>query len=364
MGRELLATIDDDYIAGLADEIERLPGYEGIPTPDLQAAAALTIRGFVQAILIDSSDARKLVAAVADTASDRAASGVPIDSFLQGWSIATRRLWHSTTDIAGRIGAASTDLAEVGTQLVDISNAITMQAAAAYRENELRADEERRQIPDRLLYELLIAGSREHLHRIADFGLDAARPLFAVRALHDADSPMPLDRWFSRCVTGTIGGESVAVAQDAPTTWVNGRAIIACGPSVVREELPRSFVLTGYVLAAARRAGRTGIVRLEELGARVAVAAEPDVSAYHVQRFVEPLRGAGAFGMLLEQTMRVYLANSLRLEATADALFIHRNTLRYRLSRIEGLTGTDLRHIDDIVGFWWALEAAPPQDDN
>src|ERR1700761_6120434 len=45
----------------------------------------------------------------------------------------------------------------------------------------------------------------------------------------------------------------------------------------------------------------------------------------------------------LIQTTRLYLETGMRVEATARAMFLHANTLRYRLGRFEELTGSDLK---------------------
>lgn len=42
--------------------------------------------------------------------------------------------------------------------------------------------------------------------------------------------------------------------------------------------------------------------------------------------------------------------------ATAKALFIHRNTLEYRLNRISELTGLDLGNFDDRLLLYVALQ--------
>jgi DNA-binding PucR family transcriptional regulator len=53
-----------------------------------------------------------------------------------------------------------------------------------------------------------------------------------------------------------------------------------------------------------------------------------------------------------------YLENDLRLEVTAAELFLHVNTVRYRLRRFEELTGTSMRSVHDLVEIWWAVERA------
>lgn len=58
-----------------------------------------------------------------------------------------------------------------------------------------------------------------------------------------------------------------------------------------------------------------------------------------VERVHRPLRGAGRH---LLSTAYAYLDAGGSLEATARALFVHANTVRYRLGRIEELVGFDL----------------------
>jgi DNA-binding PucR family transcriptional regulator len=45
----------------------------------------------------------------------------------------------------------------------------------------------------------------------------------------------------------------------------------------------------------------------------------------------------------LVRTLRVYFATGANASEAADRLFLHRNSLLYRLERIQGLTGLDLK---------------------
>jgi carbohydrate diacid regulator len=50
-------------------------------------------------------------------------------------------------------------------------------------------------------------------------------------------------------------------------------------------------------------------------------------------------------------TIRMFFAKDLNLSDTARQLFIHRNTLVYRLDKVQRQTGLDLRRFDDAVTF-------------
>ena len=50
-----------------------------------------------------------------------------------------------------------------------------------------------------------------------------------------------------------------------------------------------------------------------------------------------------------------FFENNLSVSETARKLFVHRNTLVYRLEKIKKLTGLDLREFDDAITFKVAL---------
>ncbi len=72
-----------------------------------------------------------------------------------------------------------------------------------------------------------------------------------------------------------------------------------------------------------------------------ALHADPQRAAYY-QRLLKPLQEYDRehHGDLVK-TLAVYLRHAGNSVQTANALYIHRNSLRYRLSRIQFLTGLD-----------------------
>jgi purine catabolism regulator len=57
----------------------------------------------------------------------------------------------------------------------------------------------------------------------------------------------------------------------------------------------------------------------------------------------------------LLRSLEAFIENNGHWEAAARALFCHRQTLRYRIGRIETLTGRDLKAARDRIEFWLAL---------
>jgi carbohydrate diacid regulator len=54
-------------------------------------------------------------------------------------------------------------------------------------------------------------------------------------------------------------------------------------------------------------------------------------------------------------TIKKFFENSLNVSETSRQLFIHRNTLVYRLDKIQKNTGLDLRIFEDAITFRIAL---------
>jgi purine catabolism regulator len=59
----------------------------------------------------------------------------------------------------------------------------------------------------------------------------------------------------------------------------------------------------------------------------------------------------------LQASLRAFLQHNARWETAAAELFVHRHTLRYRMRKVEELTGRDLSSSFDRMEFWLALRA-------
>ena len=54
-------------------------------------------------------------------------------------------------------------------------------------------------------------------------------------------------------------------------------------------------------------------------------------------------------------TIQKFFENNLNVSETSRKLFVHRNTLVYRLEKIKKITGLDLREFEDAIVFKVAL---------
>jgi purine catabolism regulator len=66
-------------------------------------------------------------------------------------------------------------------------------------------------------------------------------------------------------------------------------------------------------------------------------------------------QGEGEYGDELLRSLDVFIENNGHWEKAAGALYCHRHTLRYRIRRVEQLTGRDFSSARDRIEFWLAL---------
>ena len=148
----------------------------------------------------------------------------------------------------------------------------------------------------------------------------------------------------------------------------------------IRAELATRF---GEVRAAASRAAATHSLRMAFHEARCALEAvrlrngsAPEVASYadlgafqlllslqdddalssYCRSVLGPIeQGEGDYGDELVRSLDVFIEHNGHWEKAANALFCHRHTLRYRIRRIEQLTGRDFSNARDRIEFWLAL---------
>jgi DNA-binding PucR family transcriptional regulator len=142
----------------------------------------------------------------------------------------------------------------------------------------------------------------------------------------------------SRLIVIVGGVEEDPLAAAKPFTSKFGSGPVVVGPRV--EDLYAATMSARAALAGLQAvAGWPDAPRPVLAGALLAERAldgDQDSRAFLVDEVYEPLRAAGA---PLLDTLTTYLEQGSSLEATARLLFVHPNTVRYRLRRVTELTG-------------------------
>ncbi|MFL5766686.1 MAG: PucR family transcriptional regulator [Actinomycetota bacterium] len=131
------------------------------------------------------------------------------------------------------------------------------------------------------------------------------------------------------------------------------------GSVVAVDDVARSLRESRYALQVCRLEGWAS-AGFEDLGTyRLLLSmTEPDALRAFAESLLAPLDAYDRdHGGELATSLRAFLANNARWETAAAELYVHRHTLRYRMRKVEELTGRDLSSSFDRMEFWLALRA-------
>ncbi|MGH9081865.1 MAG: helix-turn-helix domain-containing protein [Acidimicrobiales bacterium] len=107
------------------------------------------------------------------------------------------------------------------------------------------------------------------------------------------------------------------------------------------------------IAARVRREGVAGYADLRVLAILSDLAQRPDASAF-ADDILDPLRRPGRQDGDLDKVVFAYLTNGGNLNATSRELFMHRNTVLYKLDKAAQLLGMDLRVAENRFTVWLA----------
>jgi Purine catabolism regulatory protein-like family/PucR C-terminal helix-turn-helix domain len=177
-------------------------------------------------------------------------------------------------------------------------------------------------------------------------------------------------------VTGQLNGYTVALvpgtqarlSELAASVW--GKLSLLLGSSVLlgvsggqRSEVGlRQLVLqaSNARQVAGSSTGERGWATSREAGSHMLLlaTANPDIlQSLHLTTLVPLIAYDERNGTNLMETLRTYLAADGSWQRAADILCLHVNSLRYRIARIEQLTGRQMSAIENRVDFFLALQA-------
>ena len=148
------------------------------------------------------------------------------------------------------------------------------------------------------------------------------------------------------------GAGRVVRAGDTRESWREARfALEAAG-------LTAAAPVTGSNGASTRGTARPHVATYRELGSFQLLLSLQDTDALRL--FCDSTLGPivsveGHYGGELMRSLEAFIECNGQWEAAARRLYCHRHTLRYRIRRIEELTGRDLASARDRIEFWLAL---------
>ncbi|MDW4906923.1 helix-turn-helix domain-containing protein [Streptomyces sp. ADMS] len=322
---------------------------------------------------------------------DRAGQGVPMTAVLRGVQAAHTRAVEITVDRCRLAGVPDSALLTAVLRLKEYGDALQRHVVHGYRAAEWDTPRALGETRARLLRRLLVEGepppTAEELTRaglrqgvvrhllVADPGDDPARTrslAHRLAALRGCLFGM-LDGRLVGLYPRLPAGEEIADGEGEGEGKVgsgpeDGGALVVVSPAVPLDDLRAAYGLCVRALdlgggPAPGPYGRHGVFELTELAAEIALADQPLLGAWLSARLLADLDPRDDFHRQIAVTALTFLDHGRRLDRTAATLFTHPNTIRYRLARLQQLTGESLA--DDLPGvvsgplgslhWWWAL---------
>jgi purine catabolism regulatory family protein/PucR-like helix-turn-helix protein/diguanylate cyclase with GGDEF domain len=162
--------------------------------------------------------------------------------------------------------------------------------------------------------------------------------------------------------------ERVAQALDAPVRAGVGRGVPGAEARRAFHEArcaleARAFALPGVANGDGRApdggaAPDAGVATYKDLGSFQLLLSLQDDDALRLfcDSVLAPIeQSEGAYGGELMRSLEAFIEENGQWERAARRLYCHRHTLRYRMRRVEELTGRNLASARDRIEFWLAL---------
>jgi len=378
IGGRLLSRVDD--LAGeLTEVIRRAEPFYGahgvVPVEDLRSSVRDNL-----AHILGRLSGRPLPGLEPPRATGRrrAEQGVPLPVILHAYRVAGKFIWSAILAEAAGDEVATTELLEAGSELWLVIDDHSGSVTDAYRDAVAERAYSDSQTRNAML-DVLLRGDPGDGSRLWECAATLRLPHQGTFVVVAAGPPSPGVESIPRAEEAlrTRGIQSawrvevdahVGVVVLTPRLGVDRLcahlADLTAGPVGLSEPYP-SLDQTPTALRQARLAYAAAtpasheLVRYGQAPVAVLLASAPDAAAVVAQAVLGPVLALPAVECdILLGTLRAWFAEHGATSVAAAKLHVHRNTVRYRLRRLEELTSRSLSEPTGVAELHLALEAA------
>lgn len=361
-----------DAARARSPEVARLPAAETRRhIADLLAAGLASFERFEDPTEHDFAEATRLGA-------ERAAQGIPISGVLRSVQAARTRAFEISIDRGRAAGIPDDVLLEAALELDRYVGALERHIIDGYRAAELTLARNHQDARANLLRRLLLGDpgvpqpgvphpAEPQPAELARFGLSAGGRYHCL--VSDVTDPAQVRVLTQRLsayggIFGPVEGRLAGLSPRLPRAdSVDATILVVAAPAVPLSQARAGYRLCLAALHAAPRFGSHGLNGVEELAGETALATQPRLAELLRDTLLGALKPTDGFHRELASTALTYLDHGQRLHPTAAALYVHPNTVRYRLRRFHELTGMLSTPVEaaaqltvlQTVRWWWAL---------
>ena len=367
--RARLPQVAEQTVGAITEEVPSYTGaLSGSMGANIQNAVQLALGGFISlAARTRGADPRTPAAPAVEGAYQlgrgEARSGRSVDALLAAYRIGARVSWREMSATAVRGGVDSETLASFAELVFAYIDELSAASVAGHTDELATTGRVRQRLLERLAHHLLEGASTETVLAAAErAGWEPPTTLTAV-AVPGAQV---------RPVLAALAPETLQAAEDLPGLEERALLLVPDAHGRRRGGLLRLIRDRGAVAGPPRpwleaRASVDRVLRAvaldlspdtEEHLARLVLTADPEALADLRARVLAPLDELRpATVEKLTATLRSWLLHHGRREEIASELFVHPQTVRYRMGQLRELYGDRLDDPDTVLELTIALSA-------
>jgi hypothetical protein len=364
--RDRLPRVGEKVVAAVVAEV---PSYsvpfQGRMGRTIEGAVALALSGFLD-MAVSSTDSgpggrsstgerpQEVFAAAYELGKGEARSGRTMDALTAAYRIGTATAWREMSRTAVAHGLPADGLVRFAELVFDYLDQISAVSVAGHADELARTGRLRERHLSQLAVALLAGREKERLLQLAEqaewnpptsltavvlpqSAARAARPLLDPRALELTGDVEALDGWPDHAVLLVPGRTRAAVLRAI------GDIPAVVGPTVPWLVVSRSFVRALRALELGLTGSPAGLVDTDTRLADLVVRADPSAHDDLRAQVLAPLADVRpAAAEKLTETLRAWLLHQGRRDDIAEALFVHPQTVRYRMGQLREIFGDRL----------------------
>jgi DNA-binding PucR family transcriptional regulator len=344
---------------GLVDEVAEAaraasPEVARLPEEENRRHIAVMVAAAIAVVEHPGEPGDDVYAAAEALGADRAAQGIPIEALLRGVHAGRTRAVDIAVERGRLAGVPPETMLDTLVRFSHHAGALERHVVSGHRRAELELSRTARDAHTHVLRQLLRGFAELTDDEISRAGLRPDSRYHCV--LSDVADPVRARALEQRLagfggVFGLVEGRLAGLSPRVPGQ-VDDLVVVA--PAAPLREVRTRYRLCLTALGAA--GDLRGVHQLTDLAGETALAAQPVLAELLAAEYLGPLDPADPFHRQLAGTGLAFLDHGQRVDQTAEALHVHPNTVRYRLSKLAELTGAPSpTTVLETLRWWWAL---------
>ena len=366
--RDVLPSVADQAVEAIIEEVPSYEGaFEGRMGETIRDAVQFALGGFLTLATRQlATPQAPAIEGAYQLGRGEARSGRTVEALLAAFRIGARVAWRDMSRAAVDAGVDAGELARFAELVFAYIDELSAASVAGHAD-ELESSGRVRQRNLERLARALVAGAAADAVIAAAVRVDWQPPDFLTAVLlPESQVPQVLTVLDSRTLqhtedlTGPAEGHAVVLVPSNGSQSARRGLLQALrgsdaviGPTVAWLEVPRSHERAARALGAL---GLEGMIDTDEHLARLLLAADDPIRDDLRSRILAPMADQRpSTAEKLAETLRSWLLHQGRRDAVAAELFVHPQTVRYRIGQLREIYGDRLEDPDFVLAATLAL---------